>query len=162
MVKPYLIKKYSSRRLYDVAAGRFLTLDDVDALIRQGKQIKVLDAKGKDATRGILLQILTEREEGREPLLSDEVLQEIVRLYGNALQGPFGRFLEDAVASMREQRLAWQSALPETFHQATRGILGNLMAQQAQWWKDTQARWLEPETKAPVRNGRASSRKKPK
>lgn len=161
MAEPYLIKKYSSRRLYDVAAGRFLTLDDVDDIIRQGRQIKVIDAKGKDATRGVLLQIVTEREAGREPLLSDDVLQEMVRLYGNAMHGPFGRVLEEAIASLREQRLAWQSALPDAFHQATRGVLGNLVGQQARWWKDAQAQWLGTSKMAP-KSSRPASRRKQK
>jgi polyhydroxyalkanoate synthesis repressor PhaR len=142
VAEPYLIKKYSSRRLYDVAAGGFLTIGDVDRLIRQGRRIKVVDAKGKDATRGVLLQILTEREEGGEPLLSVDLLHEMVRLYGNAMQGPFGRFLEEGMAVLRTQREAWQEAMPDAFRQGTSGIFGRLMQQQASWWKAAQDAWL--------------------
>lgn len=150
MAEPYLIKKYSSRRLYDVAAGGFLTLADIDRLVRQGRRIQVLDAQGKDATRGVLLQILTEREEGGEPLLSVDLLHDMVRMYGHAMQGPFGRFLEDGMTVMRKQREAWQNALPETLQQGTTGIVTRLLEQQADWWKATQEVWFrKPGTERP-------------
>lgn len=142
MADPYLIKKYSSRRLYDVEAGRFVTFGDVDQLIRHGRTIKVIDAKGRDATRGVLLQILTEREEGREPMLSVEILHEMVRLYGDVMQGPFMRFLDQGFVMMRKQREAWLSTLPEAFRQGTSSNLSELLDQQAKWWQTAQSTWL--------------------
>ncbi|MGQ0619749.1 MAG: polyhydroxyalkanoate synthesis repressor PhaR [Panacagrimonas sp.] len=153
MAEPYLIKKYSSRRLYDVAAGSFLTLGDIDRLIRQGRRIKAIDAKGKDITRSVLLQILTEREEGGEPLLSTDILHEMVRLYGNAMQGPFGRFLEDGMAVMRKQQEVWHNTVPDAFRQGTVGIVSKLMEQQGAWWNAAQKAWFgkaEEESEKPA------------
>lgn len=158
--EPYLIKKYSSRRLYDVAAGSFVTLDDVDKLIRKGRRIKAVDAKGKDITRGLLLQILTEREEGGEPLLSVDILHEMVRLYGHAMQGPFGRFLEDGMAVMRKQREAWQSALPDALKQGTSGLVGKLLDQQATWWNAAQQAWTGTQGETPPTPNRPGKRRK--
>lgn len=158
MAEPYLIKKYSSRRLYDVAQGGFLTTGDVDRLIRQGERIKVIDAKGNDVTRGVLLQILTEREEGGEPLLSVDVLHDMVRLYGNAMHGPFGQFMEEGLAVMRQQQAAWQDALPNVLREGTRGVLGKLLDQQMEWWKVGQRAWfggdvddVKPSPKSPTK-----------
>ena len=144
MVEPYLIKKYSSRRLYDVAAGQFLNIADVDQLICQGRRIKVVDSKGKDATRGVLLQILVEREDGREPLLSEDILHEIIRLYGQSMQGPFGRFLEEGLALMRKQREAWQSMVPEVLREGTNQFLNTLTGQGPGWWQAMRDAWLPP------------------
>lgn len=149
MPELYLVKKYSSRRLYDVQAGSFITLEDLDRLIRQGKTIKVQNAKGEDETRGILLQILLEREAGGEPLLSADVLHEIVRIYGHAMQSPFGRYLEDGLAVMRKQREAFQSSLPETLRQATQGVVETLVSQSMDWMRTTQAIWMGEDTKSP-------------
>lgn len=136
--EPYLIKRYSSRRLYDVANGQFVTLAELDRVIRSGRTIRVVDAKGHDITRSILLQILTEREEGGEPLLSAEALHELVRLYGNVMQGPFGRYLQDGLAMLRKQRETWQESLPDALRGATSSAMQRFLDQQMNLWKKSQ------------------------
>ena len=147
MSKPYVIKKYSSRRLYDVQSGAFITLEALDRVIRQGHTIHVVNAKGEDETRGILMQILMEREAAGEPLLSVDVLHEIVRMYGHAMQSPFGRYLEDGLAVMRKQREAWQNSLPESFRQATHGMVDTLVSQSMDWMRTTQSLWMGKQQK---------------
>lgn len=142
MADPYLIKKYSSRRLYDVKNGEFLTLADVDRLIRRGERIRVTGAKGKDETRSVLLQLLAEREAGGEPLLSEDVLHDMVRLYGNVMHGAFGQYMEDGLAILRRQQEAWKDQLPDAFKQATHGVMQTLLEQQSKWWQATQDAWL--------------------
>ena len=137
----YLIKKYSSRRLYDSQLGRFITLEELDRLIRQGKTIRVQNAAGEDETRAILLQILSEREAGGEPLLSAEVLHEMVRIYGHAMHSPFGRYLREGLAVVRKQREAWRDSLPETLRVATQGVVDKLVSQSVDWMRSTQAIW---------------------
>ena len=66
-----VIRKYANRRLYDSKESRHLTLDEVRQLVVDGEHIRVEDAKtGEDLTRGILLQIIVDREEAGQPLLS--------------------------------------------------------------------------------------------
>src|SRR5262249_30618507 len=56
-----VIKRYPNRRLYDTSAGRYVNLSDVAAAVRQGIEVKVLDARtGEDLTRVILTQIIVE------------------------------------------------------------------------------------------------------
>lgn len=150
MAEPYLIKKYSSRRLYDVAARCFVTTSDVDRLIRQGQRILVLDANGKDATRGVLLQILTEREEGGEPLLSVEILHDMVRLYGNVMHGPFGAFIEEGMAGLRKHQETWQNNFTDAFKRDTQGAFSKMLQLQTSWLKAGQDVWFGRSAKEPA------------
>ncbi|TAM10777.1 MAG: polyhydroxyalkanoate synthesis repressor PhaR [Nevskiaceae bacterium] len=128
---PHLIRKYSSRRLYDVAASRFVTLAELGEIIRRGENVRVVDGRKHDVTRSVLLQILTEHEERGEPLLSSDMLHEIVRLYGNAMRVPFGRYLEDGLGLLRKQRKALNEALPRAFHDVALTTMNHLVEQQA-------------------------------
>ena len=74
-----VIKKYPNRRLYDTSAGRYVNLDDVALLIRQGENVQVIDARtGEDLTRVILTQIIVEDVKGRPAGLPLELLRQLV------------------------------------------------------------------------------------
>jgi polyhydroxyalkanoate synthesis repressor PhaR len=103
-----VIKKYRNRRLYDTAASRYLNLEDIAALIREGRGVKVVDAKtGQDLTRVTLTQIITEDAKDKPTglplellrqliIASDEVRQEFIMWY---LKSPFDTYakVQDAV-----------------------------------------------------------------
>ena len=56
-----VIKKYANRRLYDTSGSRYINLEDIAALVRNGKDLQVVDAKtGEDLTRVTLTQIIVE------------------------------------------------------------------------------------------------------
>ncbi len=74
-----IIKKYGNRRLYDTAGSRYVNLDDIAALIREGRDVQVLDAKtGKDLTRVTLTQIITEDAKDKPTGLPLELLRQLV------------------------------------------------------------------------------------
>lgn len=106
-----LIKKYPNRRLYDTQTSAYITLADVKQLVLGAAPFQVVDAKsGEDLTRSILLQIILEEESGGVPMFSANVLSQIIRFYGHAMQGVMGTFLEknmqafmDIQESMTEQ-----------------------------------------------------------
>lgn len=135
---PYLIKKYANRRLYDVAAGRFVTVAEIDHIIRAGHDIQVTDADGKDITRTILLQILTEREESGEPILSVATMHDMVRMYGNVMQGPFGQYIESGMAMLRKQRQAWGGMFQSAMREGAPAAMTHLVEQQMDLWKQSQ------------------------
>ena len=105
-----IIKKYGNRRLYDTAGSRYVNLDDLAALVREGKDVKVVDAKtGQDLTRVTLTQIITEDAKDKPTglplellrqliIASDEVRQEFVMWY---LKSAFDTYqkVQDAVQS---------------------------------------------------------------
>jgi len=90
-----LIKKYPNRRLYDTQTSTYITLADVKQLVLDHENFQVLDAKsGEELTRPILLQIILEEEAGGVPMFSAQMLSQVIRFYGNAMQGMMGSYLE--------------------------------------------------------------------
>jgi polyhydroxyalkanoate synthesis repressor PhaR len=107
-----LIKKYPNRRLYDTATSSYITLADVKKLVLQQVPFKVVDAKtNEDLTRSILLQIILEEESSGAPMFSSDMLSQIIRFYGNAMQGMMGTYLEKNIQTFIEiqRRLQEQS-----------------------------------------------------
>lgn len=90
-----LIKKYPNRRLYDTRTSSYITLADVKELVLKHEQFQVVDAKTSEVlTRSILLQIILEEEAGGMPMFTSDLLSQLIRFYGNAMQGMVGNYLE--------------------------------------------------------------------
>lgn len=90
-----IIKKYPNRRLYDTQTSSYITLADVKQMVLDCERFVVLDAKtSEDISRSILLQIILEEETGGVPMFSTQVLAQIIRFYGHAMQGMMGHHLE--------------------------------------------------------------------
>jgi len=117
---PVLIKKYGNRRLYDSSSSQYVNLDEIAKLVREGREVQIVDAKtGRDLTRVTLTQIITEDAKDKPTGLplellrqlivaSDEVRQEFVMWY---LKSAFDTYqkVQDAVQSRLGEV---QSALP--------------------------------------------------
>ena len=74
-----LIRKYPDRRLYDTNAKRYVKLADIAAMIREGIDVEVLDARSKkDLTRVILTQIIIDDARDRETGLPLHFLRQLV------------------------------------------------------------------------------------
>jgi polyhydroxyalkanoate synthesis repressor PhaR len=98
-----LIKKYPNRRLYDTRTSTYITLADVKQLVLAHENFQVVDAKtGDDLTRAILLQIILEEEAGGAPMFSSALLSQMIRFYGNAMQGMMGSYIESNIRSFTE------------------------------------------------------------
>ena len=108
-----LIKKYPNRRLYDTKTSAYITLSDVKALVLARENFKVVDAKtGDDLTRSILLQIIIDEETTRVPLFTTDLLAQMIRFYGHAMEGMLGKYLEANIKSFTE----FQKKLAEHSH----------------------------------------------
>ncbi|MDO6513205.1 MULTISPECIES: polyhydroxyalkanoate synthesis repressor PhaR [unclassified Neptuniibacter] len=101
-----ILRKYTNRRLYDTSRSCYVTLDDVKQLVLSGEAFKVEDSKtGNDLTRNILLQIISEQEAlGHGTLLTNQVLQQLIRFYGDSMQGMMSQYLEQSIASFLEHQ----------------------------------------------------------
>ena len=109
-----LIKKYPNRRLYDTKTSRYITLNDIKALVLAAESFKVQDAKsGEELTRSILLQIIIEEETAGVPLFTTELLTQMICFYGHSMQGMLGKYLETNMKSFSDfhQQLEAQSHL---------------------------------------------------
>jgi polyhydroxyalkanoate synthesis repressor PhaR len=92
---PRILKKYPNRRLYDTLNSSYITLADVKQMVLDNESFEVRDAKsGDDLTRSILLQIILEEETGGVPMFSTQMLGQVIRFYGHAMQGMMGSYLE--------------------------------------------------------------------
>ena len=93
------LKKYPNRRIYDTRDSQFITLADVRKIVISREPFEVVHSKtGEDLTRSVLLQIISElEEEGHEPLLTDRVLEELIRFYGDRTISMMAPFLEQQI-----------------------------------------------------------------
>ena len=91
-----ILKKYPNRRLYDTRTSSYITLSDVKQMVLDGETFEVRDAKtGDELTRSILLQIILEEETGGMPMFTTQMLAQVIRFYGHAMQGLMGSYLEN-------------------------------------------------------------------
>ena len=103
--KSRLIKKYPNRRLYDTKTSTYITLVDVKALVLQHEEFQVIDAKsGEDLTRSILMQIILEEEAGGSPMFTSDLLSQMIRFYGNAMQSMMGKYLEGNIKAFNDMQ----------------------------------------------------------
>ncbi len=122
MTQLRIIKKYPNRRLYDTEISSYITLEDVRQLIIEREEFVVRDARsGNDLTRQVLMQIIAEHEEHGQPIFSTELLTQVIRFRGDALQGAMSSFLERSMTFFLEQQ------------QQLRGQIGSLVGQAAPW-----------------------------
>ena len=80
MSKPsVVIKKYGDRRLYDSSASRYVKLEDIAKMIRDGIDVQVVDARtGNDLTSMVLTQIVMENARDQETALPLQLLRQLV------------------------------------------------------------------------------------
>jgi polyhydroxyalkanoate synthesis repressor PhaR len=113
-----IIKKYSNRRLYDTTHKKYVTLDEIASLIKEGTEIKVIDSQtDEDITKVILMQVILESEKNKEDILPTSFLHMLIK-YGNRMARDF---FENYFTIMFEPYLSLQE-----------GMKKNL-----QWWQET-------------------------
>ncbi len=147
--KQRVIKKYPNRRLYDTETSSYVTLSEIRQLVMDRKPCVVLDAKtGEDLTRSILLQIILEEEAGGSPMFTTEVLANVIRFYGHAMQGLMGGYLEKNIQSLVDIQTKFgeqaSGFTPEMWAKylnlpAMQGMTANPMLQQLQEQMQKQA-----------------------
>ncbi|WNG29677.1 transcriptional regulator [Cystobacter fuscus] len=101
--EPKVIKRYTNRKLYDTVESRYVTLDEIAAMIKEGVEVQIVDNKTKeDLTSVTLAQIIFEEEKKRNrmPLT---VLREIIRHPGESLTDFIQKAVTPRVASIREE-----------------------------------------------------------
>ncbi len=144
-VKPRIIKKYPNRRLYDTEISRYITLDEIRQLVLEGIEFEVQDSRdGSDITRSILLQVISEQEEGGNPIFSTEVLTRFIRLYGDSMQPSISRYLELSLSSFAEQQQQFVDNLKQLLSSNTPlQTLRDISRQQIPIWKSIRKEFLK-------------------
>jgi len=107
-----IIKKYGNRRLYDTTGSRYVNLDDIAAFIREGKEVRVEDAKtGRDLTRVTLTQIITEDAKEKPTGLPLELLRELIVASDQARQEFIMWYLKSAFDTYQAVQSAVQNRI---------------------------------------------------
>src|SRR5438876_6129539 len=104
--QPTTIKKYANRRLYNTGTSTYVTLEDLAAMVKEGEDFLVYDAKtGDDITRSVLAQIIMEQEnKPGQNLLPTTFLRQLIRFYGDNMQMVVPKYLEQSIDMLtREQ-----------------------------------------------------------
>ncbi|MCM8557220.1 polyhydroxyalkanoate synthesis repressor PhaR [Sphingomicrobium sediminis] len=110
-----IVKKYANRRLYDTERSSYITLDDLSEMIREGRDVEVVDAKsGEDITHQVLTQIIVEEEADGGGMLPVSFLRELISMYGGAMQGAVPNYLEAAMDAFKKQQAAMGGAFDPT------------------------------------------------
>ncbi len=142
MSEPRLIRKYANRRLYDSTDSRHVTLEDIRKLVAGGVHVKVIDDKsGEDLTRSVLLQIIADQEQFGQPVLSIQLLEGIIRFYGNPVQELLSRYLEQTLGSVLRQQQAVQAEMTKAL-ESPLAPLAELTRQNMEMWARLQSSML--------------------
>jgi polyhydroxyalkanoate synthesis repressor PhaR len=110
------IKKYANRRLYNTATSRYVTLDHLAEMVKEGAVFVVTDAKtGRDTTRSVLTQIIVEQEAKGQNLLPIKFLRQVIGFYGDSLGGVLPRYLEQSMDSFAQNEAQIRDVMQNTF-----------------------------------------------
>ena len=128
--QPVIIRKYGNRRLYDTSASRYINLEDIAAMVRNGTEVQVLDAKtGEDLTRVTLTQVIVENAKEQPGALPLELLRQIIVASDHAGREFLSWYLKTAFDSYQKVEGAVSSGLSQVGAaalsplQAVRGFL---------------------------------------
>ena len=131
-----VIKKYANRRLYDTVASKHVTLSDIRKMIVDGADIQIVeDTSGDDITRPLLLQIIVEQEQnGGQPILTEVLLSQLIRFYGNPMQGMMAEYLQKSVGTFVKQQSTVQEQMQHMLSNTPIDTMRELMAQNMKTW----------------------------
>jgi polyhydroxyalkanoate synthesis repressor PhaR len=155
MANERVIKKYANRRLYDATGSRHVTLDDLRKMIVSGDKVKVVDDKsGEDLTRAVLLQVISEQEQFGTPVLSIELLESIIRFYGNPVQEMLTRYMEQSVGTLVRQQQVMRAEMAKVL-EGPMAPVAEFARQNLEQWSKIQASMMaafnasKPQSPAP-------------
>lgn len=118
-----VIKKYSDRRLYDTKTSRYVKLNDIARMVREGIDVKVVDARsGKDLTYITLSQIILETAREREAPLPLQLLQQLVRASDKATHEFLSWYLDSTLDFYQKAQDTLRTRFPEAKAVAARPI----------------------------------------
>jgi len=114
--EPTIIKKYANRRLYNTGTSTYVTLEDLAVMVKGEEDFVVYDAKtGDDITRSVLTQIIFEQEGKGQNLLPITFLRQLIRFYGDSMQGLVPSYLEYSITSLTKEQEKLRSQMSDAF-----------------------------------------------
>lgn len=129
-------KKYPNRRLYDTEKSCYVTVEEIRKEVVDGQSITVIDSKtDKDLTRGVLLQIISEQEgEGHEPILTNRVMEQLIRFYGDSMQSLVSRYLEQSIMTFINQQEIYRKRMKTIVEVEPVALVRKALQQNMDFW----------------------------
>lgn len=100
--EPKLIKRYTNRKLYDTVESRYVTLEEIGEMIKQGLEVRIVDNRSKDDLTSVTLAQIIFEEEKKKSRMPLVVLREIIRHPGESITGFIQKEVTPRVNSLRE------------------------------------------------------------
>jgi len=116
--EPVVIKKYANRRLYNTETSTYVTLDDLAAMVKSGRDFVVFDAKtGDDLTHSVLTQIIVEQESrmGGQTLLPIPFLRQLIRFYGDSIERLVPTYLQISLDTLSKEQERFRKTFAGAF-----------------------------------------------
>lgn len=104
--EPKVIKRYTNRKLYDTVESRYVTLDEIAEMVKQGVEVKIVDNRTKEDLTSVTLAQIVFEEEKKKNQMPLSVLREIIRQPGERLNDFISTQVSPRVEAMREQGVA--------------------------------------------------------
>jgi polyhydroxyalkanoate synthesis repressor PhaR len=117
-LEPVVIKKYANRRLYNTDTSTYVTLDDLAAMVKGGRDFVVFDAKsGDDLTHSVLTQIIVEQESrmGGQTLLPIPFLRQLIRFYGDSIERMVPSYLQVSLETLAKEQEKFRKTFADAF-----------------------------------------------
>src|SRR5215217_7123887 len=83
--EPKIIKRYTNRKLYDTVESRYVTLDEIAAMIKEGVEVQIVDNRTKEDLTSVTLAQIVFEEEKKKSQMPLGLLREIIRRPGDKL-----------------------------------------------------------------------------
>ena len=111
-----IIKKYANRRLYNTETSAYITLEHLAAMVREGREFQVLDARSDDdITRSVLTQIIMDEEARGQTMLPVNFLRQLISMYGDSMQAMVPQYLDASMQAFRKNQAQFQKAMEGAF-----------------------------------------------
>ena len=130
------------------AETAFTVLAIAKQLIAAGKDVRIVeDGSGDDITRSVLLQLVAEQELGGRPVLSDQMLTQIIRFYDHPMQGVLGNYLQQSFETFLQQQSTLQEQMQELMRSGPFSVMQDVAKQNMEAWHAMQRAFRDNKAK---------------
>ncbi len=114
--KKRVVKRYPNRKLYDTLASRYVTLEDIAQMIREGEDVQIVDNRSQDDLTSVTLtQIIFEEEKQKKSLLPLSALRSIIQSKGEKIVDFVQSQISPAVTTIAHAREEAEKKLKTAF-----------------------------------------------
>jgi polyhydroxyalkanoate synthesis repressor PhaR len=101
--EPKVIKRYTNRKLYDTVESRYVTLDEIAEMVKQGVEVKIVDNRSKEDLTSVTLAQIVFEEEKKKNQMPLSVLREIIRRPGESITDFISTQVSPRVDALRQE-----------------------------------------------------------